>query len=59
MIVSLKKNHTVHMKPDGEICNRLKLGTKVQIVRRKGDWAHINWRSGKKKGWIYFPEQGH
>jgi hypothetical protein len=59
MTVSLKKNHTVHLKPDGEICNRLKLGTKVQIVRRKGDWAHINWRSGKKKGWIYFPEQGH
>ena len=35
MTVSLKKNHTVHLKPDGEICNRLKLGTKVQIVRRK------------------------
>ena len=59
MTVSLKKNHTVHLKPDGEICNRLKLGTKVQIVRRKDNWAHINWRSGKKKGWIYFPEQGH
>ena len=59
MTVSLKKKHTVHLKPDGEICNRLKLGTKVQIVRRKDDWAHINWRSGKKKGWIYFPEQGH
>jgi len=59
MTVSLKKNHTVHLKPDGEICNRLKLGTKVQIVKRKGNWAHINWRSGKKKGWIYFPEQGH
>jgi len=59
MTVSLKKNHTVHLKPDGEICNRLKLGTKVQIVKKKGDWAHINWRSGKKKGWIYFPEQGH
>jgi hypothetical protein len=59
MIVSLTKNYTVYLKPDGEICNRLKLGTKVQIVRRKGDWARINWRSGKKKGWIYFPEQGH
>lgn len=59
MVVSLKKNHTVHLKPDGEICNRLKLGTKVLIVRRKGEWVYINWRSGKKKGWIYFPEQGH
>jgi hypothetical protein len=57
MTVSLKKNHTVHLKPDGEICNRLKLGTKVHIVRRKGDWAYINWRSGKKKGWVCFPEQ--
>lgn len=55
--VSLKKNHIVYLKPDGEICNRLKLGTKVHIVRRKGDWAYINWRSGKKKGWICFPEQ--
>jgi hypothetical protein len=54
--VSLKKNHTVHLKPDGEICNRLKLGTKVYIVRRKGDWIYINWRSGKKKGWVCFPE---
>jgi hypothetical protein len=56
MVVSLTKNHTVHLKPDGEICNRLKLGTKVLIVRRKGEWVHINWRSGKKKGWIYLSE---
>jgi hypothetical protein len=56
MIVGLKKNFTVHLKPDGEICNRLKLGTKVLIVRRKGKWVHINWRSGKKKGWICLPE---
>jgi hypothetical protein len=59
MVVSLKKNHTVHLKPDGEICNRLKLGTKVLIDRRKGDWVHINWRSGKKKGWIYFQKLGY
>jgi hypothetical protein len=56
MVVSLTKNHTVHLKPDGEICNRLKLGTKVLIVRRKGEWVHINWRSGKKKGWICLSE---
>ena len=59
MFVSLTKNHTVHLKPDGEICNRLKLGTKILIVRRKEEWVYINWRSGKKKGWIYFPEQGY
>jgi len=56
MVVSLTKNHTVHLKPDGEICNRLKLGTKVLIDRRKGEWIHINWRSGKKKGWIRLSE---
>ena len=56
LAVILKKSHTVHLKPEGEICNRLKLGTKVHIVKRKDDWVYINWRSGKKKGWICFPE---
>ena len=51
--VILKKSHTVHLKPEGEICNRLKVGTKVQVVKKKGDWALINWRSKKKKGWIF------
>jgi SH3-like domain-containing protein len=51
----LDKSQTVHLKPDGEICNRLKQGTRVKIDKRKGDWAHITWRSGKKKGWIHHP----
>ena len=51
--VILKKSHTVHLKPEGEISNRLKAGTKVQVVKKKGDWALINWRSKKKKGWIF------
>ena len=51
--VILKKSHTVHLKPEGEICNRLKAGTKVQVVIKKGDWTLINWRSKKKKGWIF------
>ena len=51
--VILKKSHTVHLKPEGEICNRLKAGTKVEVVKKKGDWALINWRSKKKKGWIF------
>ena len=51
--VYLKKSHTVHLKPEGEICNRLKAGTKIQVVKTKGDWTLINWRSKKKKGWIY------
>ena len=54
--VILKKSHTVHLKPEGEICNRLKLGAKVVYIRKKGDWVFINWRSGKKKGWIFLPE---
>ncbi|MZG54361.1 MAG: hypothetical protein F3743_12205 [Nitrospinae bacterium] len=53
--VILKKSHTVHLKPEGEICNRLKAGTKVRVVKNKGDWAYVNWRSEKKKGWIYLP----
>ena len=51
--VFLKKSHTVHLKPKGEICNRLQAGTKVQIIKKKGDWALIHWRSKKKKGWIF------
>ena len=50
--VVLKKSHAVHLKPEGEICNRLKAGTKVEVVKKKGEWALINWRSKKKKGWI-------
>ena len=51
--IILKKSYTVRLKPEGEICNRLKTGTKVQIVKKKGDWALINWRRKKKKGWIF------
>jgi hypothetical protein len=52
----LKKTHTVHLKPEGEICNRLKQGTRVKLIKRKGDWVHITWRSGKKKGWLHLIE---
>lgn len=51
-VIHLEKSHTVHLKPGGEICNRLQLGTKINILKQKDDWAYINWRSGKKKGWI-------
>jgi len=49
----LNKTHTIYLKPDGEICNRLKQGTRVKTIKIKGDWVHITWRSGKKKGWIH------
>jgi hypothetical protein len=55
--VNLEKSYIVYLKPNGEICNRLKLGTKVHVIRKKGEWAYICWRSGKKKGWILLPEQ--
>ena len=29
--IFLHKSHTVHLKPDGEICNRLKAGTKTFV----------------------------
>ena len=50
--IFLKKTHTVHLKPDGEICNRLKAGTKIYLRQIKGEWTNICWRNGKKKGWI-------
>ena len=51
--VILKKSHTVHLKPEGEMCNRLKAGTKIRVIKKKGDWTLINWRRKKKKGWIF------
>ena len=42
----------MHLKPDGEICNRLKAGTKVYLCQIKGEWKKIKWRNGKKKGWV-------
>ena len=46
------KSHTVHLKPGGEICNRLKAGTKIYLHQIKGEWKNISWRNGKKKGWV-------
>ncbi len=43
----LDKSHTVHLRPEGEICNRLKQGTRVKIVKRKDGWVHITWRREK------------
>ena len=51
----LDKSYAIYIKPDGEICNRLKQGTLVKIMKKKGNWFRINWRSGKKKGWIHRP----
>lgn len=45
----------VHLKAQGEVCNRLPRGTRVVPVQRKGDWIKITWRNGKKKGWIFYP----
>lgn len=47
----------VHLKIDGEVCNRLKMGVKVHPIQKKGDWLKITWRSGKKKGWIKIIEK--
>ena len=51
-MIVLEKNHSVHLKKEGEICNRLGRGAKVMPILRKGDWLKITWRNGKKKGWI-------
>tara|TARA_B100000029_G_scaffold436330_1_gene450894 strand:- start:155 stop:331 length:177 start_codon:yes stop_codon:yes gene_type:complete len=50
--IFLKKSHTIHLKPDGEICNRLQAGTKIYLFQIKGEWTKISWRNGKKQGWI-------
>jgi len=50
--IFLHKSHTVHLKPDGEICNRLKAGTKIYLRQIKGEWTNISWENGKKKGRI-------
>ena len=42
----------MHLKPDGGICNRLQAGTKIYLRQIKGEWTSINWRNGKKKGWV-------
>lgn len=53
----LLKTHYVYLDKKGEICNRLKLGTRVTPVKRQGDWLKITWRNGKKKGWILSPKK--
>ena len=53
--LELDKNTTVHLTANGEMCNRLARGTRIVLVKRKGDWVRISWRKGKKKGWIFFP----
>ena len=48
-------NRKIYLSPDGEICNRLKTGTKVLIINVKGSWMQITWRNGKKKEWTILP----
>ena len=55
-VITLRKTYTVHLKENGEVCNRLNKGTCVHPVRQKGEWLKIIWRKGKKKGWIHFSQ---
>jgi len=50
--IFLHKSHNVYLKPEGEICNRLKAGAKVYLHQTKGNWTKISWRNGKKSGWV-------
>tara|TARA_B110000196_G_C20671777_1_gene442257 strand:+ start:122 stop:340 length:219 start_codon:yes stop_codon:yes gene_type:complete len=54
--IFLQKSHTIHLKPDGAICNRLKAGTKIYLRQIKGEWTNISWRNGKKKVGLNFSE---
>ena len=46
--IFLHKSHTVHLKPDGETCDRLKAGTKIYLRQIKGAWTNISWGNGKR-----------
>ena len=54
--IFLQKSHTIHLKPDGAICNRLKAGTKIYLRQIKGEWTNISWRNGGKKVGLNFSE---
>ena len=56
--IVLQSSRYVYNKANGEICNRLKKGFKVNPVAQKGDWLKITWRGGKKKGWIALGKKG-
>jgi len=56
--IVLQSSRYVYNKANGEICNRLKKGFKVNPVAQKGDWLKITWRGGKKKGWIDLGKKG-
>ncbi len=54
-VITLEKSCIVYLKQGGEVCNRLKSGTRVTPVQRSKGWMKITWRNGKKKGWIQTP----
>ncbi|MBI4382949.1 MAG: hypothetical protein HY579_02810 [Nitrospinae bacterium] len=54
--IILDKTRYVHLKVNGEKCNRLPRGTLVFPVERKGEWIKVVWRNGKKKGWIHLAD---
>ena len=49
--IFLQKSHTIHLKPGGAICNRLKAGTKIYLRQIKGEWTNSRGIKGKK-GWV-------
>ena len=55
--IFLQKSHTVHLKPDGGVCNRLKAGTKICLLQIKGEWTNISWRNGKKRDGLNFSQK--
>ncbi len=56
-ILVLERALCVYLKAKGEVCNRLNKGVRVHVVKRHGDWVHITWRNGKKKGWIFLGQE--
>ncbi len=44
-VITLNKSIAVHLKPKGEVCNRLKLGVKVLYIRKIEGLDFLAWKS--------------
>jgi len=51
----LNKTHTIHLKPEGEICNRLKQGTRVKVKKEKATGPTSPGEAVKRKAGFISP----
>ena len=46
--------HTIHLKPDGAICNRLKAGTKIYLLKLKASGQILVGEMEKRRDGLNF-----